>query len=58
MSAHILLTTNITPGREDDARSVLRDYSAYLEGFGAQATVYRTLIGGENTGRVFVYQAS
>jgi hypothetical protein len=55
MSAHTVLACQITPGREDEARGVLRDYVRYLEGFGGEVSVYRTLYGGELSGRIIVY---
>ena len=58
MSAHTILVCNITPGRETEARSVLRDYSAFLEGHGAQETIYRNLFAGEQSGRLLVYAAA
>ena len=58
MSAHTILVCNITPGREDEARGVLRDYAAHLEGHGAQVTIYRNLYAGEQSGRLLVYAAA
>lgn len=58
MSAHTILVCHITPGREDEARNVLRDYASYLEGHGAQVTIYRNLYAGEQSGRLLVYAAA
>jgi len=55
MVANIVIGFNMAPDREGEARGVLRDFAAYLEGFGAQVTVYRALYVGELTGRVSVF---
>jgi len=55
MSVHTLLVSNVVSGQEEVARGVLREYSAYLEGLGAQAMVYRTLYSADNVGRALTY---
>lgn len=55
MSAHTTTACNYVPGREAEGRAALRDYSAWLEGHGAQVTVYRAFQGGETTGRILLF---
>lgn len=43
MSASALLGCLITPGREEEARGVLRDYAAHLEGFRGSVTAHRVV---------------
>ncbi len=58
MSAHTTMACNYVPGREAEARALLRDYAAWLEGHGAQVTVYRAMLGGEATGRILLFAAA
>jgi hypothetical protein len=54
VSAYTILQSEITPGQEAAARTVLRDYKAFLEDCGAEVTIYRTVYGGANSGRLLL----
>ena len=54
MVANIVIGFKTLPGREGEGLGILRDFAAYLEGFGAQATAYRALYAGDLTDRINV----
>ncbi len=55
MSASLLFTTTVVPGRERDAYALLQEMRPYLEGIGdASVGMYRTIYGGAQSGTILV----